>query len=47
MLLVQIGSAELRFRTSLTFDKITELDIERYKEWRKTYWTQGSGAEKK
>ena len=26
-------------------DKITDLDIERYKEWRKTYWTRGPGVD--
>lgn len=28
-------------------DKVTDLDIERFKEWRKTYWTRGPGAANK
>lgn len=37
----------IEYFDKIYIDKITDLDIERYKEWRKTYWTRGPGADRK
>ncbi len=36
----------IEYFDKIHIDKITELDIGRYKEWRKTYWTRGPNTDR-